>query len=578
MKLSIKIKILSILSLFLLIIIVNILIIFRTVKDQEFDALLINVAGRQRMLSQRISKNIFLLSLIEENDQDSLPREDILSELNSSINLFNETIIAFDNGGVLTDASGNKQTIPSISSTLTKDVLSLWGPFKENIQTLINNPQETESLTYIYKNNGDLLKKSNAIVVNLQDSSENKISHMKNLQVISLLISIFIFILTYFYIEKMIVLPMKKIENVFKKATLGDLRETISIKSKDEIGNIANAYNELINKFSFILENIQVLSERLLTENTELSNTINNIVHGKNSASYSELDSKLDYGINDLNLKMKDVLDDIRNQTASTEESLAAIEQIKVNHSNITDNALSTSNSLSSTVIKAQEMYDKNINMINKIDVINESVNNTNSQIESLTKLSTNIGSMLSAIKSIAEQTNLLALNAAIEAARAGEAGKGFAVVAGEIRKLAEQTNKETDLIEHLIDDIMSNINIVKSANNNVESNVHSASDIMNILNDSINIIRTQIKENNSTISSITQDIQQEVSSTEEVLIAIRTIADNSTHIEGLINDTYDINTKIASFLTNKLDNISDLLSSSKKLKEDTSYFIVKNK
>jgi methyl-accepting chemotaxis protein len=67
-----------------------------------------------------------------------------------------------------------------------------------------------------------------------------------------------------------------------------------------------------------------------------------------------------------------------------------------------------------------------------------------NAKIEGLAELTLRIGSILEMIRDIAEQTNLLALNATIEAARAGEAGKGFAVVAGEVKSLANQTERAT--------------------------------------------------------------------------------------------------------------------------------------
>jgi methyl-accepting chemotaxis protein len=75
-------------------------------------------------------------------------------------------------------------------------------------------------------------------------------------------------------------------------------------------------------------------------------------------------------------------------------------------------------------------------------------------RVRDLDALSQQIGAVVATIDTIAEQTNLLALNAAIEAARAGAHGRGFAVVAGEVRKLAERSQRETKQIGELVRNI----------------------------------------------------------------------------------------------------------------------------
>lgn len=126
----------------------------------------------------------------------------------------------------------------------------------------------------------------------------------------------------------------------------------------------------------------------------------------------------------------------------------------------VTKEAGSASRRVSSVAIAAEEIEASIRELTRQTQHADETVRaaasyvrSTRSDVAGLTEAADKVRAVLDFIGEIAARTNLLALNATIEAARAGAAGRGFAVVAGEVKTLAEQTQKATrDIAETLAD------------------------------------------------------------------------------------------------------------------------------
>ena len=123
-------------------------------------------------------------------------------------------------------------------------------------------------------------------------------------------------------------------------------------------------------------------------------------------------------------------------------------------------------------------------------------------EMESLASNIANINQIIASIQSITEQTNLLALNASIEVARAGEHGKGFAVVAEEVRKLAEQSKNETEIIKSTVESILENSQQTVAV-------IASNADLMQSQNESVQSTQLAFKDSSDLSGSIANSISE---------------------------------------------------------------------
>jgi len=234
---------------------------------------------------------------------------------------------------------------------------------------------------------------------------------------ISLLVLICLSVLTVGYITQKSVAPLIKIREAmdeFFSSDKGDLTQRLPVHGKDEIAQIAIAFNGF--------------TDKLVEAMTSIRNN-----SGQVRAAAIEMSSRND----DLALR--------------TEESAASLQQTSVSLEEISANVAhssATSREANTAAVDAASDAQQGIDSVHYLIKTMKEIEAASSQISVIT----------SVINGIAFQTNILALNASVEAARAGEQGRGFAVVANEVRQLASRSAEAAKEISNLIDTTVSSV------------------------------------------------------------------------------------------------------------------------
>jgi len=237
--------------------------------------------------------------------------------------------------------------------------------------------------------------------------------------------------------------PLKFLRASIETAADGDLTQKVDEKyiKADEIGAVALAYNNMLDQTNSAIKTV--------LNSTTLLNQSSNHVH--------EAFNEIVASSQEVSVAINEIAQGASKQSEDTEETNYRM----IDLSDQIDAITALSNEMDELSNKTRATTDKGMQEVESLRDRNAETNAMNGriqqQMESLASNIANINHIIASIQGITEQTNLLALNASIEAARAGEHGKGFAVVAEEVRKLAEQSKNETDIIKQTVDSILAN-------------------------------------------------------------------------------------------------------------------------
>ncbi len=546
--------------------------VYLLVQLQRSDAVAINVSGRQRMLTQRMTK----FSLLAKDGHVGA-----IKELSKASLLFDTSLKGLTFGSKemrLSPAS------PGLRPQLGV-IAALWKPFYSDVQKIITSKEKNKYLENavdaVVAANEKLLFESNKAVALFEKEATDKVNNLMYFLAAAMVLGTMVSLNAAVLIRK----ALRQIGNitfVFSQIGVGNYDSRAEVASNDELGRMAISLNNMLDKTVSLIQTsderdeIQQSLKKLLEEVSDVAEGNLTIEAEVGEGFTGAIADAFNYMVVELRDVIKRVQDStlkvssIASETKNSTENLAGSNEynaLQIAEASATIREMAASiRHISETAAKSRSVGKQSLTSANKgskavqdtiegMNRIRNRVQETAKRIKRLGESSQEIGESVHMIDDIAERTSILALNASIQAAMAGDAGRGFAIVAEEVERLAARSTEATKHIANLVKAIQDETNEAVVAMEESTKEVVEGSNVAKEAGKALNQIEMVSNRLAELIQAISHSSQKQAADSES-------LAKSMSDISQKTQET-SIGTKQAADSINELAEMSNSLRNS---------------